>query len=118
VIEITTLQSIFQGYCTRWQQDYLLHMLARQQFCRVCGEPLGSARFDALTCSSTCRMRRYRGADLAYLADLPEAQAGARRFVHEVDLDAIATARSVCVARAEGRAQRRALPPVKVMKSV
>jgi hypothetical protein len=63
-------------------------------------------------------MRRYRGADLAYLESMPPAQAGARRFVHEADLDAIATARAVARSRREGRAQRRALPRVRSMKTV
>jgi hypothetical protein len=40
-------------------------------------------------------MRRYRGADLAYLESWPAVQADARRFVHQADLDAILTARAV-----------------------
>jgi hypothetical protein len=61
-------------------------------------------------------MRRYRGADLAYLESWPAAQAGARRFVHEAHLDAIATAREVAASKREGRAQRRGLPKVRSMK--
>jgi hypothetical protein len=92
-------------------------MPARQRFCRVCGEPFRSTRFDALTCSSTCRMRRYRGADLAYLEAWPSAQADARRFVHQAHLDTIATARAVAASRREGRDQRRGLPKVQPMKA-
>jgi hypothetical protein len=62
------------------------------------------------------RRRRDRGGDLAYLGSMPAAQAGARRWVHEADADAIATARAVAASRREGRAQRRALPRVQSMK--
>jgi len=58
-------------------------------------------------------MRKARGADLAYLESMPAAQAGARRFVHEADLDAIATARAVAASKREGRRQRQKLPKVK-----
>jgi hypothetical protein len=65
------------------------------RFCRVCGQPFRPVRFDAVTCSTTCRMRKGRGLDLAYLTTLPPDQVRARRFVHET-LDAdIAVARSV-----------------------
>jgi hypothetical protein len=37
--------------------------------CRVCGIDFPAARFDAQTCSDTCRSRRARGGDLAYLND-------------------------------------------------
>ena len=32
------------------------------------------SRFDALTCSSTCRQRLHRGGDGAFLAELPRAE--------------------------------------------
>jgi hypothetical protein len=35
----------------------------RTRFCRVCGQPFQPVRFDALTCSTTCRIRKSRGAD-------------------------------------------------------
>jgi hypothetical protein len=57
-------------------------------------------------------MRRSRGYDLAYLAEMPAAVANARRFIHETDLDAIAIARMVGASRREGRAARRNLPKV------
>jgi hypothetical protein len=47
----------------------------KPRFCRVCGQQFRPVRFDALTCSTTCRMRKTRGADLAYLATLPPDQA-------------------------------------------
>jgi hypothetical protein len=53
--------------------------------------------------SAPRRMRRYRGADLADLEAMPAVQADARRFVHEADLDAIATARIVAASKREGR---------------
>ena len=37
--------------------------------CRVCGIAFTAPRFDAKTCSSTCRSRLRRGFDLAYLND-------------------------------------------------
>jgi hypothetical protein len=88
-------------------------MAMKSRFCRVCGEPFQAKRFDALTCTSTCRMRKARGADLAYLESMPAAQAGARRFVHEADLDAITTARAVAASKREGRRQRQKLPKLK-----
>src|SRR5580658_9046206 len=81
--------------------------MAKQRYCRVCGEPFTARRFDALTCTSTCWARKARGHDLAYLATLPDYLVEARRFIHEADLDAIATARAVAAAKREGRAQRR-----------
>jgi hypothetical protein len=75
-----------------------------------CGEPFQAKRFDALTCTSTCRMRKARGADLAYLAALPSYLAEVRRSVHEADLDAIATVRAATASKHEGRRQRRQLP--------
>jgi len=52
----------------------------------------------------------------AQMESMPAAQAGARRFVHEADLDAIATARAVAASRREGRRQRRKLLEVQPMK--
>jgi hypothetical protein len=56
-----------------------------------------------LTCSDTCRKRRLRGHDLAYLADLPAEEGKRHRFVHDAHLDAGAVARSVTDARRELR---------------
>jgi hypothetical protein len=84
--------------------------------CAAC-QPFCSTRFDAMVCSSTCGVRKHRGADLAYLADMPAAQADARRFVHQAHLDAVATTLSVAASRREGRAQRWGLPKVKPMKT-
>ena len=90
-------------------------MKQRTRFCRVCGQQFQSVRFDAETCSTTCRMRRSRGQDLAYLDTLPPDQASARRFLHEALESDIAIARSVGAARREGRHARRELPTVKRM---
>jgi hypothetical protein len=91
--------------------------MAKQRYCRVCGEPFTARRFDALTCTSTCWARKARGHDLAYLATLPDYLVEARRFIHEADLDAIATARAVAAAKREGRAQRReGLPQVEKIR--
>jgi hypothetical protein len=95
------------SYMSHIDKEFL-HM--KQRYCRVCGEPFMARRFDALTCTSTCWMRKARGYDLAYLATLPDYLVEARRFLHEADLDAIATARAA--AKREGRAQRRELPRV------
>ena len=57
--------------------------MAKQRYCRVCGEPFMARRFDALTCTSTCWARKARGHDLAYLANLPDCLADVRRSIHE-----------------------------------
>jgi hypothetical protein len=84
--------------------------------CRVCGLPFQPARFDALTCSDTCRQRRHRGLDLAYLAELPPDQARFRKNLHATIDDEIAIQRMVSASRREGRAARRKLPAVKQMR--
>jgi hypothetical protein len=42
--------------------------VSHSHICRVCGQQFRSPRVDAFTCSDTCRKRRQRGGDLAYLA--------------------------------------------------
>jgi hypothetical protein len=69
-----------------------------------------------LTCSDTCRMRKSRGADLAYLAALQPDQARARRMRHEADESDIAIGRMVGASRREGRDMRRNLLKVERMK--
>jgi hypothetical protein len=86
--------------------------MSRKRYCRVCGELFTARRFDALVCTSTCWSRKSRGYDLAYLATLPDYLVGARRAIHEADLDAVATAKAVRASKREGRAQRRGLPKV------
>jgi hypothetical protein len=78
--------------------------------------PFRASRLDAETCSTTCRTRRRRGSDLAYLSALPADQAQARRFVHEAHRDLIATTRAIAASRREGRTQRRGLPKVQPIK--
>jgi hypothetical protein len=88
----------------------------RTRFCRVCGQPFQLVRFDALTCSTTCRIRKSRGLDLSYLAALPPDQARARRMLHyAIDSD-IFIARMAGASRREGRQARRGLPKVRRMK--
>ena len=90
----------------------------KPRYCRVCGQQFRPVRFDALTCSTTCRMRKTRGADLAYLATLPPDQAGARRMLHDTIDFEIATARDVGASQREGRDMRRNLLKVKRMKAI
>src|SRR2546423_15628894 len=59
-----------------------LAFLRRPRPCRVCGTVFRPERWDALTCSDTCRSRRMRGQDLAYVANLPEAQQTKHRELH------------------------------------
>src|SRR5690242_3271342 len=40
------------------------------------------SRFDAVTCSETCRQRLHRGGDLAYLADLTPKEQRIHRDLH------------------------------------
>jgi len=73
-------------------------------------------RFDALTCSTTCRIRKSRGFDLAYLATMPPDQARARRMIHNAVDDEIFVMRLATTSQREGRATRRNLLKVKRMK--
>src|SRR5260370_18325341 len=59
-----------------------LAALRRSRPCRVCGTVFRPERWDALTCSDTCRSRRGRGQGLAYVADLPQAQQAANPELH------------------------------------
>jgi hypothetical protein len=52
--------------------------------CRVCGVRFRAPRFDAVTCSSTCRQRLRRGHDLAYLAGLTVREQRAERRRQEI----------------------------------
>jgi len=61
-------------------------------------------------------MRKIRGFDLAYLADLPPDQARARKMVHNATDDEIFVMKMATASRREGRATRRNLPQAKRMK--
>jgi hypothetical protein len=91
--------------------------MRKPRYCRVCGQQFRSVRFDAVTCSTTCRsrMRKSRGQDLAYLDGLPPDQARARRMLHAADADAIFIAKLATASRREGRRERRELPKVRRM---
>jgi hypothetical protein len=92
--------------------------MAKQRFCRVCGQPFRAKRFDALTCTATCRSRKSRDHDLSYLDSLPSYLIEARRSVHEADLDVVRQAKAVRAAKREGQAQRRGLPLVQPMRRI
>jgi hypothetical protein len=75
--------------------------------CRVCGRDFVAPRFDAKTCSSTCRQRLRRGGDLAYLAGLGKRQQRAERKLHEAwDALKVAHRNDVAAERAERRKLR------------
>jgi hypothetical protein len=88
--------------------------------CRICGQLFRPVRFDALTCTDPCRLRKSRHpeADLAYLATLPPAEAMLRRIRHETEEGEIAIGKSVGASRREGRAQRRGMPKPKRMSLI
>jgi hypothetical protein len=94
--------------------------MSRTRYCRVCGQKFSPVRYDALTCSTTCRIRKSRhpDLDLAYLDTLPPDQARARRMLHEADESDIFIARMAGASRREGRRDRRGLPKVKRMHAV
>jgi hypothetical protein len=89
----------------RWSRG---HTLGRT--CRVCGLRFRSRRFDAITCSSTCRQRLRRGQAFAYLEGLPKGQQKAERKRHAALDKLIAEHRArmkiVRARRAEKRAKK------------
>jgi hypothetical protein len=60
-----------------------LRFLRQPRPCRVCGTVFKPERFNALTCSNTCRSRRMRGQDLAYLVGLGTAAREDQVRLHE-----------------------------------
>jgi hypothetical protein len=79
--------------------------------CRVCGIEFTAPRFDAKTCSSTCRTRLRRGGDLAYLND-PSLGKRVQRTAREMHAayDALRAAHRASVAATRAaRAERRKL---------
>jgi hypothetical protein len=60
-------------------------------------------RFDARTCSDTCRQRLRRGGHTVYIENLPHVQKLARRALHQAIEDTIAIERVVRSARRERR---------------
>jgi hypothetical protein len=95
--------------CNKWP--------LKRDFVGVCGQPFRPVRFDALTCSTTCRMRKSRGADLAYLTTLPPDQARARRMIHDAVESEVAIARDVGASRREGRRARRGMLRVRRIRT-
>jgi hypothetical protein len=75
--------------------------------CRVCGLWFTAARWGATTCSSTCRQRKRRGGDLAYIAGLPNREQERARAYH-AEMDAVrAEYRQAVQAFAERRKLKR-----------
>ena len=86
--------------------------------CRVCGLEFTPSRFDAITCSSTCRQRLRRGNALAYLADLSPAEQRIHRDLHAA-LDASREAEKKAVAASKQvREARRQAKLVKIENSI
>jgi hypothetical protein len=73
--------------------------------CRVCGIEFTAPRFDAKTCSSTCRSRLRRGGDLAYVKLLSKRDQRSARKMH-AEWDAEKAAHAVYISP-EGRDARR-----------
>jgi len=67
--------------------------------CRVCGRDFEAPRWDARTCSSTCRQRLHRGKDLAYLAELGDDQKEADFRMHAAWSKAVAAGKEASAAR-------------------
>jgi hypothetical protein len=69
--------------------------------CRVCGETFRPVRFDAITCTDTCRKRLQRGGAFAYLADLSPMERRAERKRHALHDQTIDSTRKVMAERRE-----------------
>jgi hypothetical protein len=84
--------------------------------CRVCGMNFTAPRFDAKTCSSTCRSRLRRGGDLAYLndPDLPGGRKRAARAMHAAYDEEKAAHRELVAEIRARREERRRLKQQKV----
>src|SRR6266852_9984338 len=78
---------------------------ARTRPCRVCGQVFTPVRIDAVTCSSTCRQRRHRGGDLAYLIGLSSREQRKQRQWH----NAVAGEMPIHRKKMSARAKRREL---------
>jgi hypothetical protein len=74
---------------------------------RVCGELFRPVRFDAITCTDTCRKRLQRGGAFAYLADLSPKERRAERKRHALRDQTITSTRK---AMAERRDRLRLAP--------
>jgi hypothetical protein len=85
--------------------------MRRQLVCRVCGLEFTAARFDAKTCTDTCRSRLRRGGDLAYLDDpaLSRKEKRAGRAMHAAYDDTKAAHRKLVEATRAARDERRKL---------
>jgi hypothetical protein len=82
--------------------------------CRVCGEEFTPARWDAVTCTDTCRQRLHRGGDLAYLADLPPKVRRAEQALQDALASSRAASREVSRTSRAARAAKRDLKLFKV----
>ncbi len=76
--------------------------------CRVCGLSFRSRRFDAITCSSTCRQRFKRGHAFAYLEGMTNRKQKSERERHAaLDEHIVARRDWTKIVRSE-RAEKRA----------
>ena len=95
----------------RWKSKWSLNH-TRGRTCRVCGLDFRSRRFDAITCTPTCRQRLRRGQAFAYLEGLSKREQKAERNRHEALDKLIAEHRDgmkvVRARRAENRAKKQA----------
>jgi len=76
----------------------------------VCGQFFTPVRLDAVTCSSTCRQRRHRGGDLAYLAGLISWEQREQRQWHDAvaaDIQTHKDEKAAMLKRREANRQRR-----------
>jgi hypothetical protein len=82
-----------------WQRD--------TRYCRVCGREWRPIRFDAVTCTDTCRKRLSRGQSFAYLAGLTSKQQRSERRYHAAVDASIAAQKKVKAAVRNYRAVKR-----------
>jgi hypothetical protein len=75
--------------------------------CHVCGRNFTASRFDARTCTSTCRQRLRRGQEFAYLAGLTKRQQHAGRKMHAVYDELKAARKDHVAARRKAREAKR-----------
>jgi hypothetical protein len=75
--------------------------------CRVCGIRFAAPRFDAITCSSTCRQRLRRGGAFAYLDALPKQLQRSHREMHAAQDRHLAAHKHMVAVVREQRASKR-----------
>src|SRR5438067_7606969 len=86
--------------------DRTLAFLHRPRPCRVCGTTFRPERWDALVCCPTCKARRLRGQDLAYLDGLTQATEEEHQRLHKDVAASIAVLKAHNADERERRRQR------------